>query len=168
MDQDESAAEIYEDETLQEFQQFLTLLLEEAATQSRTCKLWVQYIHQVLLILYFIKAERTGTWKLHLHCVQEMIPHFHAAGHLPYAKSARLCLQQMNSIKYVMPPEEYTLISDKGYFTIHRASEFWSGNFSDQTIEQYHRRMLNDPWQGHSWQHLDQMGACIASLCACV
>lgn len=71
-----------------------------------------------------------------------MIPHFHAAGHLPYAKSARLYLQQMNSIEDVMPPEEYTLFSDKGYFTIRRASEFWSGNFSDQTIEQYLMRML--------------------------
>ena len=84
VDLDKSAAEIYEDETLQEFQQFLTLHLEEAATQSRTGKLWVQYIHQVLLMLSFIKAERTGTWKLHLHCVQEMIPHFHAAGHLSH------------------------------------------------------------------------------------
>lgn len=71
-----------------------------------------------------------------------MIPHFHAAGHLPYAKSARLYLQQMNSIAKVMPPEEYTLFSAKGYFTIRRATEFWSGNFSDQTIEQFLMRML--------------------------
>ena len=26
-----------------------------------------------------------------------------------------------------MPPEEYTLFSSKGYFTIRRANEFWSG-----------------------------------------
>lgn len=142
VDQDKGAAEIDEDETLHEFQHLLTHHLEEAATQSRTGKLWVQYINQVLLMLNFIKAERTGNWKLHLHCVQEMIPHFHAAGHLPYAKSARLYVQQMNSIEEVMPPEEYTLFSDKGYFTIRRADEFWSGNFSDQTIEQYLMRML--------------------------
>lgn len=142
VDQDEDAAEIDEDESLQEFQQFLTHHLDQAATQSRTGKLWVQYIHQVLLMLNFIRAERTGNWKLHLHCVQEMIPHFHAAGHLPYAKSGRLYLQQMNSIAQVMPPEEYTLFSAKGYFTIRRANEFWSGNFSDQTIEQFLMRML--------------------------
>ena len=135
VDQDEDATQVKEDETLREFQQFLTHHLEQAAIQSRTGKLWVQYINQVFLMLNFIRAERTGNWKFHLHCVQEMIPHFHAAGHLPYAKSARLYLQQMNSIQQVMPPEEYTLFSSKGYFTLRRVNKFWSGNFSDQTIE---------------------------------
>ena len=93
-------------------------------------------------MLNFFRGERTGNWEFHLHCVQEMIPHFHAAGHLPYAKSARLYLQQMNSIQKVMPPEEYTLFTSKGYFTIRRVKEFWSGNFSDQTIEQFLMRML--------------------------
>lgn len=74
--------------------------------------------------------------------MQEMILHFDAASHLSYAKSARLYVHQMNSIEVVLPPEEYTLFSDKGYFTIRRADEFWSGNFSDQTIEQYLMRML--------------------------
>ena len=86
VDHDEDADEIDEDESLQEFQKFLTHHLDQAATQGRTGKLWVQYIHQMLLMLNFISAERTGNWKLHLHCVQEMISHFHAAGHLPYAK----------------------------------------------------------------------------------
>ncbi|KAK3894757.1 hypothetical protein Pcinc_001481 [Petrolisthes cinctipes] len=118
VDTGEGAAEIDKDERLQEFQQLLTHHLDQAATQSRTGKLWVQYIHQVLLMLHFIRAERTGNWKLHLHCVQEMIPHFHAAGHLPYAKTARQYLQQMNSIKQVMASEEYKLFTAKGYFTI--------------------------------------------------
>jgi len=71
-----------------------------------------------------------------------MIPHFHAAGHLPNAKSARLYLQQMNLLPEIMPPDEYALCPDQGYFTIRRANEFWSCNFSDQTIEQYLMRML--------------------------
>lgn len=88
--------QVNEDETLLNFQQFITFHLDRAATHSRTGKLWVQYINQALLMLNFIKAERTGNWNLHLHCVREMIPHFHAAGHLQYAKSARLYLQQMS------------------------------------------------------------------------
>lgn len=72
VDQRADAAEIDGDEILQEFQQLLIHWLDQAATMSRTGKLWVQYIHQVLLMLNFIKAERTGNWKLHLHCVQEM------------------------------------------------------------------------------------------------
>ena len=74
------------------------------------------YPYQVLSMLKFITAERRGNWQLHLHCVEEIISHFHAAGHLQYAKSARLYLQQMNNLVHVMA--------------------------SDHTIEQYLMRML--------------------------
>ncbi|XP_014681447.1 PREDICTED: uncharacterized protein LOC106821245 [Priapulus caudatus] len=71
-----------------------------------------------------------------------MIPHIHAAGHLPYAKSARLYLQQMDELEKTMPTDEYSLFTEKGYFTIRRRDSFWSGNFSDQTIEQFLMRSL--------------------------
>ena len=106
-----------DNEILQHFEQLLVHGLDKAATGSRTGKLWVQYVYQVLLMLKFITAEQTGNWQLHLHFMEEMIPHFHAAGQLQYAKSARLYLQQMNNLVHVMSPEEYTLFSDKGYFT---------------------------------------------------
>ena len=63
-------------------------LMEGAASQSRTGKLWVEYLRQVSLIRCFIRAEPTGDWDLHLYAVSEMTPLFHAAGHLAYAKSA--------------------------------------------------------------------------------
>ena len=56
--------------------------------------------------------------------------------------SARLYLQQMESIHKIMPPDEYNLFSEKGYFTIRRADNFRAGNFFDQTIEQFLMRML--------------------------
>ena len=90
---------------LQRFEQLLVHGLDKAVTGSRTGKLWVQYVYQVLLMIKLITAERTGNWQLHLQCVEEMIPHFHAAGHLQYAKSARLYLQQMNNLLHVMAPE---------------------------------------------------------------
>jgi len=79
---------------------------------------------------------------LHLWCVRQMIPHFHAAGHLHYAKSARLYLQQMEALEQTMPADEYRLFTEKGYFTIRRLDSFWGGNFTDQTIEQFLMRML--------------------------
>ena len=91
---------------------------------------------------YFIRAERTGDWKLHLYCIREMLPHLHAAGHLHYAKSARLYLQQMESLEKSMPADEYQLFTDKGYFTIRRLDSFWGGNFSDQTMEHFLMRTL--------------------------
>ena len=85
IEQVEGAAFIQEHETVRQFHQLVSQHLDQATSQSKTGKLWVQYAHQVILMLNFFRAERTGDWKLHLNCVREMIPHFHAARHLPYA-----------------------------------------------------------------------------------
>ena len=45
------------------------------------------------------------------------VPHFHAAGHVPYAESARLYL--MEALEQTMPGNDYTLLAEKGHFTIH-------------------------------------------------
>ncbi|KAJ8886429.1 hypothetical protein PR048_012640 [Dryococelus australis] len=63
--------------------------------QSRTGKLWIQYLWQVDILLLFIKAERSGDWELYLKCVQSMLLYLHASGHIHYAKSAHLYVQQM-------------------------------------------------------------------------
>ena len=47
----------------------------------------------------FLRTERTGDWVLHLHCIYKLILLFHAAGHLAYAKSARLYVQQMEALR---------------------------------------------------------------------
>jgi len=41
--------------------------------------------------------------------------------------------------------------------TIRRLDEFWGGNFSDQTIEQFQIRMIrkNDAWSGDHRQYLN-------------
>ena len=142
IDQNVDSTGTQEDETVGQFYQIVSHHLEQAASQSRTGKLWVQYIHQVILMLNFFKAERIGDWKLHLHCIREIIPYFHAAGHFPYDKSARLYFHKMETISEFMSPDDYRLFSDKGYFTIRRANDFWAGNFYDQTIEQFLMRML--------------------------
>ena len=46
----------------------------------------MEYLEQVYLMRLFLRAERTGDWELRLYSVSEMIPLFHAAGHLPYAR----------------------------------------------------------------------------------
>jgi len=48
----------------------------------------------------------------------------------------------MEALEKTMPADEYPLFADKGYFTIRRLDDFWSGNFSDHTIEQCLMRML--------------------------
>lgn len=142
LNHDAYPTEVAEEDCIKQLSQIISQVLDHAASQSRTGKLWVQYIRQVALLQHFLRAERTGDWKLHLSCVREIIPHFHAAGHLHYAKAARLYLQQMERLEKSMPPEEYQLFTDNGYFTIRRSDSFWGGNFSDQTIEQFLMRTL--------------------------
>lgn len=122
LNQDKKATDVAEEECVKQLSQIFSQLLDQAAGQSRTGKHWVQYI------------PRTGYQKFLLSCVREMIPHFHAAGHLPYAKSARLYLQQMEALEQTMPGHNF---AEKGYFTIRHVDSFWGGNFSDQTTEQF-------------------------------
>jgi hypothetical protein len=75
--------------------------------RSRTGRLWLNYMEQVSLIKLFIYAERTGDWALHLNSIRQMISYFHAAGHLAYAKSARIYLQQMQALQSTMNETEF-------------------------------------------------------------
>ena len=65
-----------------------------------------------------------------------MIPHFLAAGHLAYAKYARLYLQQMSDLENKMTEDEFHEFSSSGSFTIRRSAKLWAGVWNDMTIEQ--------------------------------
>ncbi|KAL8625264.1 hypothetical protein ACOMHN_030022 [Nucella lapillus] len=71
-----------------------------------------------------------------------MIPILHAAGHLAYARSARLYLGTMKKLPELMGDAQFRKFTQDGYFTIRRKDKFWGGNFTDQTIEQVLMRML--------------------------
>lgn len=82
----------------------------------------------------FIKAERTGNWHLHLHCVQEMLPFFAATGHNLYLKSAYCYLQQMDLLEKDHP-DIYQKFCE-GNHVIRRSNRYWAGISSDLVIEQ--------------------------------
>ena len=84
--------------------------------------LGMYYMGQVSLLKMLLYAERTGDWMLHTHCITTMILQFLAAGHLAYAKSARLYLQQMKSLESTMSRNEYTQFTKKGDFYSHKYS----------------------------------------------
>ena len=68
---------------------------KDSMKDLRTAKLWIQYMEMIGILRTFIKAERTGDWKLHLQAVHDMLPYFAAAGHNLYAKSAYIYVQKM-------------------------------------------------------------------------
>ena len=71
-----------------------------------------------------------------------MIPVLHAGGHTAYAKSSRLHLQHMKELPNIMDETTYNKYTTYGYLTLRRSHMFWSGIFTDQTIEQVLMRML--------------------------
>ena len=56
-------------------------------------------------------------------------------GHFPYARSTRVYLEQMKSLKSKIPADKFHLFFYHGFFTICR-KKYFAGNFSDLIIEQ--------------------------------
>lgn len=110
--------------------------LEKLEQNGPTAKLWIQYFCMVTIAKQFIEAERTGNWELHLSSIEQMLPFFHASGHFNYALSSQLYLQDMCQLQSKMNFRDYSNFVGKGFFTIRRSDKFWSGIWSDMTIEQ--------------------------------
>ena len=101
---------------------------------DRTASLWLQYMDMVDILRMFIKAERTGNWRLHLQALSEMLPYLAASGHNLYAKSARLYLQSMNSLESEHP-DVYRKF-EAGFHVVRRSNRMWAGLSTDLVIEQ--------------------------------
>ena len=117
---------------------------KKSSFKGRTAKLWIEYMKMVDLLRKFIKAERTGNWKLHLQSVEEMLPYFAACGHNLYAKSAYIYLQFMQDLEETNP-SVYKSFTD-GLHVVRRSDRFWAGLPTDLIIEQVNRKnkQLND------------------------
>ena len=94
------------------------------ARQLGTTKLWIRHFDHIMTLLCFIRAERTRDWDLHLDSVPDILPTFHAAGHIAYVKSGQLFLQEMEYIEELLPAEDFVEYTFQGYFTIRRTNKF--------------------------------------------
>ncbi|KAE8737639.1 hypothetical protein FOCC_FOCC016896, partial [Frankliniella occidentalis] len=110
--------------------------LQEDGENNRTGSLWLQYFDQVEIMTTFVRAERTGDWRLHLHCVGQMLPHLAAAGHIHYAKAAHLYLQEMHKLEAKMTVFEYEKFAESGWFSVFKSEKPYGGIWSDMIIEQ--------------------------------
>lgn len=85
---------------------------------NRTALLWLQYLDMVDILCMFIKAQRTGNWRLHLQALSQMLPYLAAARHNLYTKSVRLYLQSMSSLETDLPmytenlKQDFTLLEE--------------------------------------------------------
>ena len=93
--------------------QLQTLRTKSVAENGPTAALWIQYFYMISLVKNLLQQN----------------------GHNLYAKSAHLYLQDMREIKNKMNTFEYEKFANDGFFTIRRSDIFWSGIWSDMTIE---------------------------------
>ena len=112
----------------------------KALQEAKTAQLWLQYMEMVRLARQFIKAERTGNWKLHLQTVLDMLPYFAASGHNNYLKSGYLYVQQMIALGKTNPNVEKLFLS--GLHVIRRSDRFFAGLSADLVIEQVFMRSM--------------------------
>ena len=123
-----------EDEIVTKIQSRMNAYCDQLSSESRTARLWLQYIEMVELLRQFIKAERTGKWQLHLKTLRDMLPFFTASGHNLYAKSAYLYLVKMNALQKTHPKlYDYFM---KGFHVVRRSDRYWAGLSTDLVIEQ--------------------------------
>ena len=117
-------------------QKFYDILLAQKSSlmTSKNSKLWLQYMDMLDILRKFLKAERTGNWKLHLQALHYMLPYMAASGHNLYTKSVYLYLQDMTTLQE-SHPEVYAHFL-QGHHVIRRSDRFWAGLSLDLAIEQ--------------------------------
>ena len=109
-------------------------LKAELREQPRTSELWLFYMHYIYIVKAFIFAERTSNWELHLEASSEMLNLFAATGHINYAKSACLYLQEMRKLPEIHPWLYAQFIN--GHHTVQRKNKNWSSIWTDLATEQ--------------------------------
>ena len=123
---------IFENNSLQN----LSLQVEESKTelrgQSRTAKLWLQYIDYVEICQLFIRATRTADWELHLFSTSKMLNLFAATDHVHYAKRDRIYLQMMVNLEHTHPwlCQRFAV---EALFVVRHSERFWAGLWPDKS-----------------------------------
>lgn len=77
--------------------------LKDKHSVSRTARYCFQYMNYIKVVKMLIYAERTDDQNLHLHAIYKMPNLFAATGHLQFAESARMYLQQMLDLPIKYP-----------------------------------------------------------------
>ena len=105
----------------------LTSLLEafrsDGREKSKAFCFWDDYINMVLVLLQFIKAERTGNWKLHLTATAAMVPHFFSMDRINYARWLPVYLSDMNMLE-TSHPEVYKEFINGNHSVSHSKQPF--------------------------------------------
>ena len=130
----EQQSQFGEEEIFLKVKEEIGKYIERKKEESRTAKLWLLYIEYDSIVKEFILAERTCNWYLHIKSVSKMMNLFSASGHINYAKSSRIYVQEMLDLSETNPWLEQQF--QEGHHAVRRTSRCWAGLWSDLVIEQ--------------------------------
>ena len=99
-----------------------------------TAQLWLQYMDMIDILRTFLRSERTGDWRLHVHALHTMLPYLAAAGHNLYTKSIYAYLQRLAQLSIQHPEVHHQF--QNGYHVVRRSDRYWAGLSTDLLIEQ--------------------------------
>lgn len=124
----------------------ITRLLDEfEQTLSPTSKFWVTYIKMVSILLWFLRAERTGNWNLHISSFAAMLPWFAHYDHTNYTRWGAVYLAD-------------AMLLETSHPDVHR--EFMNGNFVVKTSFNTFNQLSTD----QALEHVNKVGKVAGGL----
>ncbi|KAK3698753.1 hypothetical protein QZH41_004049 [Actinostola sp. cb2023] len=115
---------------IQHFEEFR----REQKSRSHMFTFWDEYISMVLILLQFIKAERTGNWSLHLAATSAMVPHFYAHDRPNYSRWLPVYLADMAQLEQQHPAVHKQFMD--GDHAVSRSSQPFAKVWTDMALEQ--------------------------------
>ena len=106
----------------------------ESRTKSKFFGFWEEYINMVMLLLQFIKAERTGNWSLHLSTTTAMVPHFFSRNRVNYARWLPVYVSDINKL-HSNHPEVYQEFMAENH-SVSRSKQPFAQVWPDLALEQ--------------------------------
>ncbi|CAB4003577.1 Hypothetical predicted protein [Paramuricea clavata] len=106
----------------------------ESRKKSKVFNFWEDYINMVLLLLQFVKAERTGNCKLHLSATAAMVPHFFSMDRVNYARWLPVYLSDMNLLESHHPEVYQEFMA--GSHSVSRSKQPFAQVWPDMALEQ--------------------------------
>ena len=97
-------------------------------------------INPVLLILFYVKAEREGEFPIHLHACKEMLPYFLSTGHWNYAWVGVAYVRMMEKLSPSLLDRFM-----KGKHIIDLRKGYWNGIWSDMGIKSTYMKIGKGP-----------------------
>ena len=119
---------------LTEITDLFTIFKSENQERSNLFAFWDKYCSLVTTLLQFLKAERTGNWKLHLSSTAAMLPQFFAMDRQNYAHYLPVYLANMQKLELTHPKVHKEFA--EGNHSISRSGQPFSQVSTDMSMEQ--------------------------------